>query len=134
MKNSETISCAISVGEVQLQILRVLWREGQATARVITEALAKERPIAHSTVQTLIRQLEAKGAVSHLQQERTFYFRALVDESEVTRSAAQDLLKRMFQGSLTGLVAHLLEQENISQDEIKRLRTLVDAKAKETQS
>jgi BlaI family penicillinase repressor len=111
--------------------MRVLWEEGGATARRITDVLSQSSPIAHSTVQTLLRKLEAKGAVAHEQNDRTFVFRALVAESEVTRSAAQDLLARVFQGSVSGLVAHLLESEEISPDEMKRLRTLVEKKSKE---
>lgn len=122
---------AITLGSVQLRIMRVLWDEGEATARRITESLSAASPIAHSTVQTLLRKLEAKGAVGHERKERTFVFRALVAESEVTRSAAQDLLSRVFQGSISGLVAHLLESEEVSDDEMARLRRLVDARATE---
>lgn len=119
---------AIRMGSVQLRIMRVLWREGEATARAVSEALAAEEPIAHSTVQTLLRKLEAKGAVTHEQRDRTFVFRPLVAEDEVTRSAAQELLARVFQGSVSGLVAHLLENEEVSAEEMRRLRALVEEK------
>ncbi|RYG42847.1 BlaI/MecI/CopY family transcriptional regulator [bacterium] len=119
---------AIRMGSVQLRIMRVLWREGEATARAVSEALTAEGPIAHSTVQTLLRKLEAKGAVGHERRERTFVFRALVAENEVSRSAAQELLDRVFQGSVSGLVAHLLENEEVSPDEMRRLRALVEEK------
>lgn len=121
----------ISLGTVQLKIMRVLWDEGEATARQITDSLSQSMPIAHSTVQTLLRKLEAKSAIEHVKQERTFVFRPLIAEGEVTRSAAQDLLSRVFQGSISGLVAHLLEGEDVSPQEMKRLRELVDRKAEE---
>jgi predicted transcriptional regulator len=111
--------------------MRVLWDEGEANARRITDLLSERTPIAHSTVQTLLRKLEAKRAVTHEQRDRTFVFRALIQESEVSRSAAQDLLTRVFQGSISGLMAHLLESEEVSPDEIMRLRRLVDEKAAE---
>lgn len=123
----------MSLGSVQLRIMRVLWDEGEATARHITDVLSQSAPIAHSTVQTLLRKLEVKRAVGHEQRDRTFFFKALVAESEVTRTAAQDLLSRVFQGSISGLMAHLLESEDVTPDEMKRLRALVDAKAKEIQ-
>jgi len=122
---------AITLGSVQLRIMRVLWDEGEANARRITDLLSERTPIAHSTVQTLLRKLEAKRAVTHEQRDRTFVFRALIQESEVSRSAAQDLLTRVFQGSISGLMAHLLESEEVSPDEIMRLRRLVDEKAAE---
>lgn len=50
----------LQFGRVQMKIMRILWKKGRATARDITEALNKEMLIAHSTVQTLLRELEKK--------------------------------------------------------------------------
>ena len=113
------------LGKVQLEIMRVLWQRGQATAREITDALS-EHNIAHSTVQTLLRKLEAKGAVTHEIEERTFIFLPLYREVEVTKSATRDLLVRLFGGSVSGMVAHLLKHEKVSRDELARLRKLID--------
>jgi BlaI family penicillinase repressor len=121
----------VSLGSVQLKIMRVLWDEGKATARRVTDVLSEQSPVAHSTVQTLIRQLEAKKAVAHEQSDRTFLYYALIQEHEVGRSVAQDVLSRVFQGSISGLVAHLLDSETISDDEMGRLRRLLDEKRKE---
>ena len=118
------------LGKVQLQIMQVLWQSGGATARHITDELSKTSPIAHSTVQTLLRKLEAKGAVTHEIVERTFVFRPLYQESEVTESVTRDLLTRIFGGSVYGMVAHLLKSEAISPDELRRLRTLIDKEGK----
>jgi BlaI family penicillinase repressor len=116
---------AIKIGSVQLRIMRVLWDHGDSTAREISEILSQETPTTHSTVQTLLRQLEAKGAVAHKKVDRTFIFSPLVQESEVSGSAARDLLARVFRGSLSGLVAHLLEHEEVSPEEMERLRKIV---------
>lgn len=121
----------ISVGAVQLRILRVLWREGEATARHITDLLNRESEIAHSTVQTLLRKLEAKKVVGHEERDRIFHFRALVAEDEVTGSAASDVVSRVFEGSLTGLVAHLINKKEVSEKELVELRALVDQHLKE---
>jgi len=114
--------------------MRVLWDEGEATAKRIGEVLSAESAMAHSTVQTLLRQLEAKGAVGHEKQERTFVFRPLIKESEISRSAAQDLLSRVFRGSVSGLVAHLLDSEEVSPEEMKLLKQIVEEKSKEVKS
>ena len=123
----------LSLGKLQHRIMRVLWDEGEAPARRITEVLNRTSPVAHSTVQTLLRKLEKKRAVAHEKRERTFVYLPLVAESRVTRSAAHDLLSRVFQGSVSGLVAHLLESDEVTPEEMKRLRALVDAKSKEIQ-
>lgn len=114
------------LGKVQLQIMRVLWREGRATARHITEVLSLDQPIAHSTVQTLLRKMEAKGAVTHEIEDRTFVFVPLYRENEVTETALRDLLTRLFDGSVYGLVAHLIRNERVTHDEMARLRRLIE--------
>ena len=119
-------SKTIRIGAVQMRIMRVLWARERATAREITEELCRHKPIAHSTVQTLLRKLEAKGAVTHETQDRTFIFRPLVTEQVVCRSATEELLSRIFDGSAFGLVAHLVQSEAISPDELDRIRQLID--------
>ena len=114
-------------GKVQLQIMQVLWEKGHASAREITEVLNRDEPIAHSTVQTLLRQLEAKGAVSHRRQDRTFVFRPLVKEASVARTEIRGLTERLFGGSTGGLMTYLLKEERISRDELREIKRLLDA-------
>ncbi|MHC4406910.1 MAG: BlaI/MecI/CopY family transcriptional regulator, partial [Planctomycetota bacterium] len=102
-----------SLGRVQLRIVQVLWDLGRANARQITDALNRVEPIAHSTVQTLLRKLEAKGAVGHDVEDRTFVFFPLVREDHVKRGATRQLVDRVFGGSAAGLVAYLLENERV---------------------
>lgn len=116
----------VRLGKVQLEMMKVLWQRGRATAREITEELSQSQPIAHSTVQTLLRKLEAKGAVTHEVEDRTFVFRPLYEQAEVKQTATRDLLTRVFNGSVYGLVAHLLQHEPISPDELQRLRQLME--------
>jgi len=118
---------APNLGRVQLQIMQILWERGEATAREITDALNLAEPVAHSTTQTLLRKLEAKGAAAHTVHDRVFVFRPLSQEADTRESAARDLLTRVFGGSVYGLVSHLLKHEELSDDELKRLRDLIDA-------
>jgi BlaI family penicillinase repressor len=121
---------APSMGKLQLQIMQILWREGEANAREITDALSAQGPVMHSTVQTILRKLEAKGAVAHRQEGRTFIFRPLYEQSDVTESATRDLLTRVFHGSIYGLVSHLLKHEEVSPAELQRLRQLIEEEGK----
>lgn len=114
------------LGRVQLQIMQVLWDRGRANAREITDALNKSNEIAHSTVQTLLRQLEAKQAIAHDVEERTFVFYPLIKENKVTRQATRELINEIFDGSAAGLVAYLLENEKIPKSELQQLRKLIN--------
>ncbi len=119
------------LGRVQLKIVQVLWEKGRANARQITEALNRDEPVAHSTVQTLLRKLEAKGAIAHDVEDRTFVFFPLVKEEKVKRGATRDLLERVFGGSVAGLVAFLLEHEDVSRAELSQIHELIEQRRKE---
>ncbi len=114
------------LGRVQLLIMQVLWDKGRATAREITEAINASEPIAHSTVQTLLRGLEEKGSVSHEAEGRTFVFFPLVEEDKFKQSVTRDLIERVFGGSVGTLVAHLLKHESVSRREIDEIRKLIN--------
>ena len=113
------------LGHLQHRIMQILWQHGRATAREITDALNQTGFVAHSTVQTLLRQLERKGAAAHKAQDRTFVYYPLAEENKITRSTIQELVDRVFGGSATSLVAYLLKQEQIPATELGQIRKLI---------
>lgn len=121
---------SLRFGRVQMRIMRVIWEKGRVNARDITEALNKIEPIAHSTVQTLLRKLEQKGAVDHSIDDRTFIFFPLVEVEKVTKNALQEFIDRIFAGSPGGLVSYLIKNETISPDEMDQIRNLIREKEK----
>lgn len=118
------------LGRVQLLIMQVLWKNGPTTARQITDAINEIEPIAHSTVQTLLRGLEEKGAVDHEAEGRTFVFSPLVEEANFKQSATRDLVQRVFGGKAGSLVSHLLKNEKVSAKEIEEIRRLIEQHGK----
>lgn len=114
------------MGRVQLKIMHVLWEKQRATAREVTEQLCLEEPIAHTTVQTLLRKLEDKGSVGHEKQDRTFVYFPLVEEHSVAKNATRELIERVFAGKASGLAAFLLKEEKIPAKELSELRKLID--------
>jgi BlaI family penicillinase repressor len=111
--------------------MQTLWATGRASAREITDALNKSEPIAHSTVQTLLRGLEEKGSIAHEVDGRTFYFKPLVKEDKFKRSATRDLVDRVFGGNVGNLVAHLLKNEKVSRKELQEIRRLINERGKD---
>ena len=127
------VTSPLAYGGQQLRLLRQLWKK-PLSARELTDALNAEpgqTPMAHSTVQTLLRQLEGKGAVDHFQDGRTFIFRPLVEKDRSLAQATRQLIDRLFSGSVRGLVAHLLEHEQVSPAELREIERLIAARRKE---
>jgi BlaI family transcriptional regulator, penicillinase repressor len=115
-------------GTVQLRIMQVLWERGPVNAREVTACLNQVQEIAHSTVQTLLRQLEQKGAIAHERKNRTFIFRALVKQDKVVNSEIGRLKDRLFSGSAAGLMAYLLKKETIDPAEMDEIKKLIQEK------
>ena len=120
----------VQLGRMQFRIMQVLWDRGRASARDITDAPARGNRWPTARSRPLLRQLEAKGAVGHVEQGRTFVFFPRLKEDKVKRTAARDLLERVFGGSAGSLVAHLLKEERLSRTEIEELHRLIEAQRK----
>lgn len=106
--------------------MAVLWRLGSATVGDITSALSRRRPVAYSTVQTMLRILEAKRYVAHDKVARAFVYRPLVDERQARRRALRHLMHRLFDNSPSLLVLNVLEDAAIDPAELKRLKKLIE--------
>jgi len=123
----------VKLGKIQLFIVQYLWANGEATARDISDRVAAEHHLSHSTVQTLLRKLEKKGAVTHTERDRVFYYTALIRQNEVEESSTRDFLNRVFKGSAAGLVSHMLEHETFSPEELDQLRNLIERHRQEVE-
>jgi BlaI family transcriptional regulator, penicillinase repressor len=122
---------SVRLGRVQLRIMQVLWERKRATAREITEQLNREgEPIAHSTVQTLLRGLEGKHAVDHDVEGRTFVFYPKVHGEQVIRSVTRELVDRVFAGSVSNLVSYLLKHEKVTAEELKQIRRMINQQSR----
>ena len=115
----------MTLSRLQLAILRVLWSRGEATVSEVQAALEADRPMAYSTVSTMLSRLEQKGAVSHRAEGRAFYYRAVVREDEVSSSMVSELVERVFEGSPAELVSHLLETHDVDAAELARIKAMV---------
>jgi BlaI family transcriptional regulator, penicillinase repressor len=121
---------ATRLGRVQLLIMQCLWARGRASAREITDDLNQIEPVAHSTVQTLLRGLEDKGSIAHESEGRTFVFFPKVQEEKFKQSAIRDLVNRVFGGDAGSLVAHLLKNEKVSSKDLGEIRRLIDKRGR----
>jgi len=113
----------------ELEVLQVLWTETSSTAKRISEALlGRGRSVSVSSVQTLLRRLEARGLVAHRAEGKTFRYVATCRPDTVRAAHARDLVDRMFGGAVGGFVTQLIEEEDLSDEELRELRDLVDSK------
>jgi BlaI family penicillinase repressor len=116
---------------LQLAIMQALWRRGKATVAEVQSDLSAGRHLAYTTVATMLTKMERKGLITHTRDGRTFIYQPLVDEERVSRSMVADLAERLFGGSVTALVSHLLDECDVKPAELARLKSLIAQKEKE---
>jgi predicted transcriptional regulator len=82
----------------------------------------------------MLRVLEDKQAVAHEPEGRTFVFFPRIAQNEFRQSATHDFVERVFGGSTSGLVAHLLKDDNVSHEDLDAIRRLIDQKSAGSES
>ena len=120
------MSSAIGLSDLQLALMRVLWDKGEASAADVQRALKRTRPMAITTVATLLARLEKKDMLSHRADGRTFIYRPRVSELDVRRSMLAGLVENLFRGNPAEVVQHLLSGEDVSPGDIPKIRELLD--------
>ncbi len=113
----------IKLQESERKVMEVLWKEGDLPARAIAQRLEEQVGWNVNTTYTLIKRCIAKGAIART--EPHFQCRALLARDEVQRSAARELIDKVFDGAADQLFAALLSRESLSREEIARLKALV---------
>ncbi|MFO1498883.1 MAG: BlaI/MecI/CopY family transcriptional regulator [Verrucomicrobiota bacterium] len=119
------------LGDLQLQIMKILWSRDQATVAEIHQQLQNQKELAYTTIATMLRKMEARGLVKHRLDGRSFLYRAAVGEEAVTRGMADHLVERLFAGSLTDVVSHLLNTREVGWDELSELERLIAERKKQ---
>lgn len=115
----------VSLSELQLSLMRVLWARGEASTAEVAEALRDERGLAHTTVATLLTRLERRGLLSSRRDGRALLYTPRVSEADVQRSMVGSLLDRLFAGRATALVSHLLEARGVDAEDLAELQALL---------
>ena len=130
MSRNEKKSRVHRLGDLQLKIMQALWERGEATVAQVLASLSGPKELAYTTVATMLRKMEARGLVGHREEGRSFVYRALVAAHDVSRGVADHLVDRLFEGSLTEAVNHLLTTREVSRQELVELERLIDQRKK----
>lgn len=119
--------------ELELEILKVLWDESPLPVREVRARLETEagRPLAHSSVITMLNIMHRKGFLRRRKEGKAFLFSPKVERDRVTGRMMGDLLTRVFDGSPSAMVLNLIESADLDADELTKLRTLINRKARE---
>jgi len=116
---------SITLTPAELRLMRIIWDRGESTVAEMVSTIPESEALAYNSVLTTIRILETKGYVSHRQEGRAFLYTTCIGEEEASRSEVRHVLQRFFGNSRERLLLSMLGDEEISLEELKRLKDAI---------
>lgn len=114
-----------SLGPLEADIMQVIWKQQKVTVQDVYDSLSAERSIAYNTVMTVMTRLAQKGILERQKQGRAYLYVPTTSKSDVAKGMLQYIVDKIFGGSRAPVFSHLLEDKNLSQEELGYLETLV---------
>ena len=109
----------------QLEIMKVVWRLGEATVRDVYEALREQRPIAYTTIMTTMKTMQARGHLKKRAEGRAFVYQAVEPQNRALRKIVGDFIDRVFNGSAEPLLAHLVSERRLSKKDLDKVAKMI---------
>lgn len=118
----------IKLDDLQLKIMKVLWKNGELSVSQVQGYLKQEeeREFAITTINTILQRLYKKGIVNYRKDGRQYIYRAEISEEETQTSMTSSLIDKLFKGKSSVLVNHLLESREFEEGELEKLKRLID--------
>ena len=114
--------------ELELEILKIIWRDSPLSGREIRDALSPGRELAYTSVMTMLKIMNQKKYLRRRKVTGGFVYAPRVTEQDVARGMLGDLVNRVFDGSALAVMLNLLETSDIDQAELNELRKLINRK------
>ena len=118
------------ISEAEFEVMKVVWKYAPINSNEITEKLTQTTNWSPKTIQTLIKRLVSKKALTYEKQSRVFVYTPLVKEDEYIRRESNTFLNRFYDGNIISMLASYIEDDKLSEAEIDTLRSLLSEKHK----
>lgn len=113
------------ISEAEYEVMKIVWKYAPINTNEITEKLLQTTSWSPKTIQTLIKRLVTKGALTYEKQSRVFVYTPTIKESDYISRKSSSFLARFYGGNLTAMVSAYIEDDKLSDTEIEQLRSLL---------
>jgi BlaI family penicillinase repressor len=113
------------ISEAEFEVMKVIWKHAPISTNEITEKLTQTTKWRPKTIQTLIKRLVTKGALSYEKQSRVFVYTPLIEEKEYIGQESCSFLERYYDGDITAMLSAYIKDDKLSESEIDTLRSLL---------
>jgi predicted transcriptional regulator len=111
--------------DVELELMTILWRLGEANVADVIAQMLPGRDLAYTSVSTILRILESKGVISSRKEGRGHIYAPLLGKTEYEASAVRDVVERVFQGAPIALVRQLIDTNQLTDNDVREVRKLL---------
>ena len=118
------------ISEAEYEVMKIVWREAPISTNAVTEILTQKTSWSPKTIQTLLKRLVNKKALTYEKQGRVFVYTPLIEEKSYVRQQSRSFLKRYFDGDMSRMLSACLDEEALSQSEIHSLRAILTSRKK----
>ena len=112
--------------EVELELMSIVWRLGKCVVREVLEALPEGRDVTYTSVAKIMKILEDKGVLASEKKEKTHLFYPLLSREEYEKRTLRHMTERLFEGSLSSMVLRLLDDSDLTTEELREIRRSLD--------
>ena len=117
------------ISEAEFEVMKIVWKHAPISTNEITDRLLKTTKWSPKTIQTLIKRLVTKGAITYEKQSRVFVYTPVVKEDEYLKQESNSFLKRYYDGNITAMLSAFLENDSLSKADIDSLRSLLSGRS-----
>jgi predicted transcriptional regulator len=129
MEKSKPVREINQLGELEADVLGVVWEMSKATVQEVKDALEPRRPLAYTTVMTVMSRLAEKGILERRKEGRAYYYTPAASQQKVAGSLLNSLVRRLYDGATGKAIAQLLETDaDVDDAELERLEQLIRSK------
>jgi BlaI family penicillinase repressor len=122
----------VNLSNLELDVMRLIWRDKEVVVPDLHRELERDRGLTYSTVKTIVDRLEEKGAIGRIRTYgRTILYGPLVEEGALAKPMIKDMVRRLFGGEARPMISHLLDEAELSAEDLKYLEQAVARKRKD---
>lgn len=114
------------ISEAEYEVMKIIWKYAPVSTNQVTEKLTQTTDWSPKTIQTMLKRLTSKGALSYEKHSRMFVYTPVFSEADYLRQKNTSFLDRYYNGNLSAMVSSFLTTEELSREELASLRTLLN--------
>jgi len=119
------------LGQLQRAVMEVVWERGEASVHDVRERLSPRKELAYTTILTTLQKLEKAGWLGHRSEGKSYIYLPTRSREQAGAGSVKRFLKQVFEGDAVAMFQHLIREGDLSTDDLKEVRKMIEDKRKE---